>query len=232
MDADGTNVRRLEGTGDDYNPAWSPAGDKLAFSSFKSGQGDIYVMKSDGSEVRNLSQGSGLTYDFAAWSPDGARLAYTAWAQVTGQDHEVMRRLGVASVMVQTVLLMAPLLLLVRRWVLPLGSITLIVMLTSIAAAVIRDHYELMPAALIAGLVGDVLLYRLGRPSLGTASMRAFAAIVPATFYLLYFLTLMVDREVDWSVHLWAGSVVLAAATGVGLTYLMVPPGKAEDAAP
>ena len=229
MDTDGSNVRALPGTGDDYNPTWSPSGDKLVFTSYASGRGEIYVMNTDGRDARNLTQGAGLRYDYASWSPDGARLAFTAWGTATGQDHEVMRRLGVASVMVQTALLVGPLLLVLRRWTPPLGSITLIVVLTSLGAAVIRDHYELMPAAVVAGLIGDLVVYRLGITTLSTAALRFFAAIVPASFYLLYFLTLMVDVEVDWTVHLWAGSIAIAAATGVGLTYLIAPPGGQGD---
>jgi Tol biopolymer transport system component len=232
MDPIGGNVRALHGTGRDFSPAWSPDGDRLAFTAFKDGRGDIYTMNREGTDLRNLTQSAGLSYDNAAWSPDGGRLSFTAWAPVSAQDHEVMRRLGVSSVIIQTALLIAPMLLIMRRWQLPFGWVTLIVLVTSLGASVIRDHYELLPAALVAGLAGDAFLYQFGKRALSTAAMRVFAVAVPAVFYTLYFVTLMIDVGVDWNVHLWAGSIAIAAATGLGLTYLVAPPKAKEGEAP
>jgi dipeptidyl aminopeptidase/acylaminoacyl peptidase len=83
MRPDGTGVRRVtDGPAEveDHQPAWSPNGSMIAFSSTRSHgpphtDGDIFVMGSDGSEVRQVTFG----FDSAgapAWSPDGSWIAF------------------------------------------------------------------------------------------------------------------------------------------------------------
>ena len=59
----------IEVVGNDA-PAWSPDGTRIAFTSFRNGRGDIYVMRPDGSDQKRLTT-SDAHDDLAAWSPDG-----------------------------------------------------------------------------------------------------------------------------------------------------------------
>jgi TolB protein len=56
-------------------PVWSPDGKKIAFTSNRDGNYEIYLMNPDGSEQRNISQHPGQD-NFATWSPDSRRLAW------------------------------------------------------------------------------------------------------------------------------------------------------------
>lgn len=74
MRADGSGRRLLRtGTaGSDSSPSWSPAGNRIAYSTRRHGRSSISVIGLDGSHRRLLvTQASA-----PAWSPSGARIAY------------------------------------------------------------------------------------------------------------------------------------------------------------
>jgi TolB protein len=80
MNADGSDgqTRLTDNTVADFDPSWSPDGEKIAFAS---GSGDvdpeIYVMNADGSGVIQLTNNNG--YDASpSWSPDGEKIAFTS----------------------------------------------------------------------------------------------------------------------------------------------------------
>lgn len=58
-------------------PAISPDGSKLAFSSDRAGRPMIYVMNSDGSNVKRITF-AGAFNSSPAWSPDGSKIAFAA----------------------------------------------------------------------------------------------------------------------------------------------------------
>jgi len=69
INADGSGQRRLtRAPRDDFVPAWSPDGRKIAFVSKRDGNAEIYVMNTDGSEQRNLTR-SPTDDGLVAWSP-------------------------------------------------------------------------------------------------------------------------------------------------------------------
>ncbi len=59
------------------SPARSPDGSKVAFSSNRDGNGEIYVMRADGSRPANLTLHEAWDAD-PCWSPDGLRIAFTS----------------------------------------------------------------------------------------------------------------------------------------------------------
>ena len=65
-------------------PNWSPDGEKIIFSSGRSGDWEIYIMNSDGSNQINLTNSPGSNEGSAKWSPDGNQIAFTS--DVTGKS--------------------------------------------------------------------------------------------------------------------------------------------------
>jgi Tol biopolymer transport system component len=77
VNADGYgNTRLTRDPAEEYDPAWSPDGTKIAFSRFTEGRYQIFLMNPDGSGAAQLTRGAGGAAD-AAWSPDGTRIAFT-----------------------------------------------------------------------------------------------------------------------------------------------------------
>jgi TolB protein len=76
MNADGTSQSAITThTAEDTDPAWSPGGEKIAFSSKRSGTYQIYVMGSDGSQQTRLTKNSGNDFH-PCFSPEGERIAF------------------------------------------------------------------------------------------------------------------------------------------------------------
>jgi Tol biopolymer transport system component len=86
VNADGSNLRRLARTPDmwECDVDWSPVGGRIAFSEVAGYFLKLYVMKTNGSQIRRLAPKSlsqGRTFQAAApdWSPGGRRIAFTGW---------------------------------------------------------------------------------------------------------------------------------------------------------
>ncbi len=70
------NLTASSGATDRY-PAWSPDGSQLLFVSSRDGNEEVYVMKADGSDVRNLTSNPARDGQ-GSWSPDGHFIIFTS----------------------------------------------------------------------------------------------------------------------------------------------------------
>jgi TolB protein len=68
------NLTRSPGVAD-WSPAWAPDGKLIAFFSTRGGGFDIWTMRPDGREPRQLTR-SGFLDEYPSWSPDGKRLVF------------------------------------------------------------------------------------------------------------------------------------------------------------
>jgi TolB protein len=85
MNVDGSGLVRLSNSsGSDWvgPQAWSPDGSRIVFSSMRDDpNGEIYIMKADGTGVIRLTENS-LSDGCAAWSPDGSSIAFCREADI------------------------------------------------------------------------------------------------------------------------------------------------------
>jgi Tol biopolymer transport system component len=80
MNADGTGQKQLTFfPSEEFDPAYSPDGKYIAFSSDRSGTFDIWVMQSNGAIPIRLTTNDRGDESSPAWSPDGTKIAYTQY---------------------------------------------------------------------------------------------------------------------------------------------------------
>jgi Tol biopolymer transport system component len=87
MNPDGTDRHQLShDTVNNFNPAWSADGTRMAFDAAGPGGEDIYVMNADGSGEVDITDHPGPDIG-PAWSPDGTRIAY--WRQTKSLSEHI-----------------------------------------------------------------------------------------------------------------------------------------------
>jgi Tol biopolymer transport system component len=91
MSEDGSDETRLtDEDANDFDPSWSPDGDKIAFVSFRDGSNnmEIYVMDADGSDQARLTDNDDALDREPSWSPDGDKIAFVSDRDSTGDIDE------------------------------------------------------------------------------------------------------------------------------------------------
>lgn len=206
------------------DPIPSPDGRRIAFLATDLGSQQLFVANSDGTRSHDLSQLSGLDVQAASWAP-GGRLIFTA----TGRENPIYtdfgKSLALAAIIIQGILLAATALLLVRRWPLPLGAMTFILTLYTLAMAVPSDFYLYAIGGLITGLLADgaiaVLRDRL-------RSGRAFHALgfwLPLVYTALFeAISVQMFHGTGWTWNLLFGAPLLAGAGGLALAFVIDSP--------
>ena len=154
---------------------------------------------------------------------------------VPGTPSWMWQARGVVSMLWDTAFLMGFLLLTMRRWALPAGALTLVIGLNAVAMGFLhRGAYPFLPVvARAVAAVGAEVAYAWLHPSVQRpGAWRLFAAVVPVLLTTLHFGVLGVTVGVWWSVHLWAGTIVLTGLVGLLVSLLLVPPswpGRSQD---
>jgi hypothetical protein len=131
-----------------------------------------------------------------------------------------------ASIVLTNLILLAPLLLALRRWRLPFGTATvlqIVVMLLSTAVTA----YETVSTALgfvLAGLIIDVIIRWLRPSEDRLVQYRAFAMLAPFVTWTLYFvIASSTVGRLPSVTEMWTGAPIVAALHGLLLAVLLVP---------
>jgi hypothetical protein len=144
----------------------------------------------------------------------------------------LVREMGLVSLLFSLALPTGLILLLVARWRLLPGALTLLLALNAALMSLIYDGDAPLPLVLglavaamgAAGLVADGLLAWLRPSPARPGALRAFATAVPMAIAAATFAAIGAMAGLWWSVHLWAGGIVLAGVGGLLLSYLLAPP--------
>lgn len=132
---------------------------------------------------------------------------------------------GSASILLQSAIITGAALFALRRWRLPLGSLTLILTLNTTLISFFQDEYLLIITTLLAGVILDLLYWRLQPSVKRPDALRIFAFAFPLIYNLCFFVpTILYNGGIPWTIHLWLGVCVMSGVAGLLLSYLLVPP--------
>lgn len=141
----------------------------------------------------------------------------------------------VAGIMIFTVVLLSATLFMRRRWRLPMGTMTIMCTLLAVLIAMLSQYREaeLIPALVITGIAGDLLLARLTSDEpVRIWKVRLFAAAIPVVLWGAFFLCIaLLQGGLGWGPTLWVGVLVTSAGVGLGLSLLAFPPAPPEAVA-
>jgi hypothetical protein len=147
-----------------------------------------------------------------------------------------LQALGIAGFILQASVLMGILLFALRRWKLPFGSLTVVVALNTLAMALMHDGWyatgtpAIIAVGVLAGLSGDLLVWRLRPSSARPGAFRWFGFLMPVCLYSWYYLALFLfGGGVWWTIHMWVGSIFLSGVSGLLLSFSFLPPPLPKD---
>jgi hypothetical protein len=134
---------------------------------------------------------------------------------------------SVAGILIFTAVLMAAVLMMRRRWRIPVGTLTVVFTFWALLWPMLSEYgqAELIPALVLAGVVGDVLLVKLAGASAAVGRIRLFAALLPVALWSLFFLCIQLFQGgLGWEATLWFGLLVTTAGLGYAVSLLVFPP--------
>jgi hypothetical protein len=149
-------------------------------------------------------------------------ISFPRAVEKTQENSETL--IGMMGIILFTILMMIVIMLLIHRWTLPFGSLTVFFTAGIIEVAFVKKEFLLILGVLLAGLLADGL-YQVLKPSVHSPkALRLFAFTIPLIYYSLYFLMLALTATLVWRIHLWAGAIVIAGLIGLALSFVAVPP--------
>jgi hypothetical protein len=140
---------------------------------------------------------------------------------------EIATQRAIANLYLTTLTLLVPALVLLRRWRLPPGSVTLVVGLVTLLVNAVTGMF--FPWIVLAGVLGaaagDALVRALAPAPDRPERFRLFAALFPAAFWGLYLLAVHLHWGLAWTPTLWVGVIVWTAGLGLAASLAVLPTG-------
>ncbi|HET9097492.1 MAG TPA: hypothetical protein VFN37_12575 [Candidatus Baltobacteraceae bacterium] len=205
-------------------PAFSARGDRLAFTRTAHGVSDVGIASASGATAANLSHLSGMNASRPAWTPDG-RILYSAGANGPVLDTDIAQAFAIDSFLVSSVLIMGGLLLLLRRFSLPLGAITVFVLIYAVEQATQQDHYFAIVPALFTAVLAEIALAAFGNRLRGGAPFYTFAFAFAAMFCAAFIVAVGVrSGGLGWPPNMTFGTPIIAGFAGLLIAFCCAIP--------
>ncbi len=214
-------------------PTWSLDGKRIAYIKEAGGDAQIFVRDLKTGRDTNVSQLAGLNASRPSWALRGD-LIFTA----TGRPIPATTFLGLAysedSNLIESIVVAGIVLLLIRRWRMPFGAMTLLLGFFAIAMAFQSDLFYEIIAAVITGLLADIAIALLGERARSGFGFYALGFLIPALLFTSYLIVakLTLPGGLGWPPNLIAGSPLIAGFAGLLIAFCFAPPLYSSGEAP
>jgi len=173
---------------------------------------------------------------FNAYAPIGGDMIILTGPRP--DSHKLYDVAGIVPFIIQSNILLAAALFMVRRWSLPFGAITLLFVVNSLLMTWYRvgeaGEFIFAISAALVGLLADYLLS--GSRPIDTGRLRLAAFAIPFAYSLGAMLVIHIlgnsvwgGGGLWWLIHMWLGVPVMAGAFGYGLSLLLRQPAIPES---
>lgn len=203
---------------------FSPDGKHLAYILSAGGASQVFVANLDGTHAMNATQLSGEDASHPAWISN-SELVFTAAGSPRPIYTNIAKAYSEDAFIISSIVVMGLLLMLVRRWRMPAGAMTLILGLYAIALATQSDSYFDIPAAIATGIIADLLLYVLRDRARAGNGFYTFALVVPFVMCTSYVTAVRIhDGGLGWPPNMTWGSPFIAGFAGLLISFCFAPP--------
>lgn len=128
-----------------------------------------------------------------------------------------------ASILLQTVILMLVVLVLIRQFSLLSGSFSFLFGINAALTSLLVNQMQFLRVVVAAGVIADGLyVWAQSRPE-RRWSFHLFSFAVPVVLFGLYFLQISLLGEIAWVPTIWVGTVILSGITGFTMSHLLLP---------
>jgi DNA-binding transcriptional LysR family regulator len=133
----------------------------------------------------------------------------------------------IGGILIFSAVLVAAVLYLRRRWVLPFGSLTLMFSVLALLFPFFTAfrHPEFIATLVAAGIGADLLARWLvagDEPSVWR--LRLFGTLLPPVVWACYLLTIELASGLGWNATVWTGIISTTAGVGYGISLIVFPP--------
>jgi hypothetical protein len=136
---------------------------------------------------------------------------------------------GIGAMVLTTFELLGPILLMMRRWRIPFGAVTVIFIGFALLFNILTEYRDivLIIPLIVTGLAIDLFQTRLPRGAdgrLALGSIRATGPLAALILWVTYYGVLALDKGIGWEPTLWVGALIIGTMTGFGVAFLVAPP--------
>lgn len=226
-DASGTNATKLSARG--AEPSFSPDGNRIAYVTAAGGAAQIFVANRDGSHVLDVSQLAAQDASHPAWRTNH-ELLFTAVGRPQPIYTQLAKSYSMDAVLITSLITIALMLMLIRRWRMPVGAMTVLLTLYALALATQSDTYWDIPGVVATGIFADLLLATLGQRARSGNGFYAFAFVVPFALTASYIASVRAhDGALGWPPNMIIGAPFIAGIVGLLVSFCFASPLAAAE---